>query len=343
MVSFSMLMIFIIVTFFERIDSLYEHNKPLSLFLKFIWSKIPEFINIILPIASLTATLLCLGLLTKFNEITAMKTCGISLYRIILPVVAAVVVISVFSFYLQENVLPYSNRKAEEIWSLINDVSPRSYNRLDRRWVMSRDRGRIYNYGYFDPEESAFSRISIYDLNSRSWGVRNRIYADKGFLKENNLTLSDYWERDFAEGGVGIFAQNHEKTLTINENMDFFLKAWKEPDQMSYRELRDYIDNIEESGFDAVKFKVDLNYKLSFPLASLVMALLGIPFAFTMGKRGALFGLGLSVVIAMMYWVAIGFFKNLGYINYLNVFLAAWGPILLFGLVGIYRLFMLKT
>jgi lipopolysaccharide export LptBFGC system permease protein LptF len=240
-------------------------------------------------------------------------------------------------------VLPYSNRKAEEAWSLINDVPPRNYNRLDHRWVMSRDRGRIYNYGYFDPGESAFSRISIYDLDSNSWTVRNRIFAKKGFLKDKILFLDDYWERDFKDGGTGIFEQNKEKSLTLNENMDFFLKEWKEPDQMSYRELKDYIKNIEESGFDAVKFKVDLNYKLSFPLASLIMALLGIPFAFTMGKRGALFGLGLSVVIAMMYWVAIGFFKNLGYINYLNVFLAAWGPILLFGLVGIYRLFMLRT
>jgi len=132
-------------------------------------------------------------------------------------------------------------------------------------------------------------------------------------------------------------------SLVLNENKSYFLKEWKEPDQMRYGELKSYIADIEERGFETVRFKVDLNYKLSFPLSSLIMVILGIPFAFSMGKRGTLFGLGLSVVIGMFYWGAIGIFKSLGYADFLNVFLAAWGPNLLFGLIGLYLLFTLRT
>jgi lipopolysaccharide export LptBFGC system permease protein LptF len=112
---------------------------------------------------------------------------------------------------------------------------------------------------------------------------------------------------------------------------------------MSYKELRQYIEELEERDFDTVRFKVDLNYKVSFPLASLIMTLLGIPFAFSMGKKGTLVGIGLSIAIAMIYWGGIGIFKSIGYLNYLSAFLAAWGPNLIFGLIGLYLLFTLRT
>ena len=102
-------------------------------------------------------------------------------------------------------------------------------------------------------------------------------------------------------------------------------------------------DDIEEKNFDTTRFKVDLSNKVSFPLACLIMILLAVPFAFSMGKKGTLVGIGLSVVIAMVYWGMIGIFKNLGYVNYLNAFLASWGPNLIFGMIGVFLLFTRKT
>ena len=132
-------------------------------------------------------------------------------------------------------------------------------------------------------------------------------------------------------------------SIVLAEDRSYFLKEWKEPDQMRYGELRQYIRRIEEQGFETVRFKVDLQYKISFPLASLIMVLIGIPFAFSMGKRGALVGIGLSVIIAMIYWGTIAIFRSLGYANFLDVVLSAWGPNLVFGLIGLYLLFTLRT
>ncbi len=343
LIFLALLWITFIVTFFERIDNVYQHEKPVGLLLSFILYSTPEFVHYILPITGLTATLLCLGFLTKSNEITAMKACGISLYRIVLPVILLGCVASFASFYLQENVLPYANKKAEAIWNKINDVPPRSYSYLDKRWVLSRDKDRIFYYNYFDPASSVFSKLSIYDVDLSTWSFKKRIYSEKATLKGFRLSLEDCWSRDFEEGLPVKFEQRDEMKLILVEGRDYFLKKRKEPDQLSYGELREYITDIEERGFETQRFEVALDYKISFPLASLIMTLIGIPFAFSMGKRGTLVGIGLSVVIAMIYWGTIAVFKGLGNADYLNAALAAWGPNLIFGLLAVYLIFTLRT
>jgi LPS export ABC transporter permease LptF/LPS export ABC transporter permease LptG len=343
LVFLSLISIFLIVTFFERIDNIYKHDKPLSMFFEFLWYSVPEFVHFSLPVSVLVSTLLCLGFLTKFNEITAIKASGISLYRIMLPILILACMVSFVSFYLQENILPYSNKKAEATWSRINDSPPRSYSYIDRRWVMGMNKDRIYHYRYFDADASAFSQISIFDLDQTDWRIKRRYYSEKAVMGSPGFLLEDSWIREFEGDKPVNFEKKERIELAAEEDKGYFLKEWKEPDQMSYAELSHYIKEIEEREFETTNFKVDLNYKVSFPLASLIVALLGIPFAFSMGKRGALVGIGLSIVIAMIYWGAIGIFKSLGYANYLNAFLAAWGPNLIFGLAGLYLLFTVRT
>jgi LPS export ABC transporter permease LptG len=344
LIFFGLILIFAIFTFFERIDNIYEHNKSLSLLFEYILYCLPDFIcRYIFPGTALTTTLLSLGILTKFNEITAMKACGISLYRVILPVLVMAILVSFTSFYLQENVLPYTNKKTGEVWDKINDAPPRSHSYLDRRWVLSKDKNRIYHYNYFDPQKTAFSQLSIYDFDS-SWSLKRRIFSEKAYLNDGRLSLVNCWDREFVDGKLVRFEKEEKMEILQAEDKSYFLKEWKEePSQMSFGELRQYIREIEESNFNTVKFRVDLLYKTSFPFASLVMTLLGLPFAFSMGKRGNLVGIGLSIVIAIIYWFAITIFQGLGYLNYLNAFLAAWGPNLIFGLIGLYFVFALRT
>ncbi|MBN1222945.1 MAG: LptF/LptG family permease, partial [Candidatus Aminicenantes bacterium] len=343
MAFISMIFIFAIVTFFDRIGSLYEHNKPMSMLFAFIWHKLPEFIRYVLPVTALVSTLLCLGLLTKFNETTALKACGVSLYRIVVPVLFMGILVSFFSLYIQETVFPFSNKKAEEIWFRINDVPPRTYRNLDRRWVLSRDGTKIYNYGYFDQAASAFSRLTVYEIDPREWALKRRIFSEKGYLQDSGLLLTKAWYRTFESDRPVLFEKKDEMVLSDMESMNYFFKDWKEPDQMNYGELGSYIREIEEKNFSTVRFKVDLQYKTSFPIVAFVVTLLGIPFAFSMGKKGTLVGLGLSMGIVIIYWGAIGIFKSLGYVNYLSPFWASWGPNLLFGLLGLYFVFRLRT
>ena len=112
---------------------------------------------------------------------------------------------------------------------------------------------------------------------------------------------------------------------------------------MKFAELGRYIEEVEQTGFNTTRLKVDRASKISFPFVAVIMTLLGIPFAFAMGKRGALVGIGVSLGIALVFWTTIGIFKSLGGVGILPVFLAAWGPALMFGLLGLYFMLRLKT
>jgi LPS export ABC transporter permease LptF/LPS export ABC transporter permease LptG len=333
----------VIVTFFERIDNVYARGKPLSMFLEYIWFRIPEFSSFVLPVAALTTALLVLGMMTKNNEVTAVKACGISLYRFVVPVIVLAVAVSGLSFALQERILPAANLRAEDIWNRINDVPPRSYSFVNRHWILSRSKDRIFHYDFFDPIPSVFSRVSVFDIDGPSWTLNRRAFGEKGYLDEKRIILVSSWLRDFREEGPGAFRTAREESVAIEENRDYFLKEWKEPSQMTYGELDLYAREAQSMGFEATRLRVDLGYKLSFPFVALVMTFLAVPFAFAMGRSGTLVGIGLSIGIAMVYWGAIGVFRGLGYVGYLGPFLSAWGPNLLFGLAGIYLFLRLRT
>jgi LPS export ABC transporter permease LptG len=343
LVFLALLLISVIVTFFERIDNIYEHNKSLSLLFRYIQYRVPEFMNYILPVTVLATALLTLGLLTKSNEITAMKACGLSIYRLVLSLVVTAGLVSLFSFALQERLVPSANKKAEEVWNRINDIPPRSYSFLDRRWVLSRNKGRIYHYSYFEPATGAFSQLSVFEIDPSSWSLIRRLYAEKGRLEGNLLILSHGWSRSFPGELQTRFEVFQGMDLRLAEDPGYFVKEVKEPSLMSFGELKRYTAEVEGMGFETTRFKVDLSSKISFPFVSLVMTLLAIPFAFSMGKRGALVGLGLSIVIAMLYWGALGVFRSLGYVSFLSPFLASWGPNLIFGPLGLYLLFRQRT
>ena len=339
----SMMAMFIIIDFFENIDEVYRHGKSIAIFLEFLWFKLPQDMYYVFPVSALIATLLSLGILTKFNEITAMKACGISLYRVALPVVLMAAVVSFASFYLQEYVLPGTNRQAEEVWNRIIDAPPRSTSRVDRRWIVGRDRTRVFHYGHFDGISDTFSQLTILDVDPGAWRINRRIFAEKGYLRGRELSLADSWSLDFEEGFPQNFQRQEQMNLQLAEDRSFFLSEWKEPEQMNFGNLLDYIRTVEEMGSDTGDFRVALYFKLSFPLVSLIMALIGIPFAFSMGRRGALVGIGLSMVIVVVYWVAVSIFRGLGSAGLLSPLLAAWGANLIFGLLGLYLLFTLRT
>ena len=110
---------------------------------------------------------------------------------------------------------------------------------------------------------------------------------------------------------------------------------------MSYEELRSYIRDLQQSGFDVVRLRVQLQKKLAFPLITLVMAVLAIPFALSAGRRGALTGVAVALLIGVGYWITSSLFEAMGNASQLPAALAAWSPDIIFGMAGAYL--VLKT
>jgi lipopolysaccharide export LptBFGC system permease protein LptF len=127
------------------------------------------------------------------------------------------------------------------------------------------------------------------------------------------------------------------------DNPDYFKKEVRPATQMTYVELKRYIDDLEQSGFDVSSLTVDLNRKLSFPLVAFIMAIIGVPFSFTTGKKGAFYGIGLCVAVGIIYWSTFELFDKLGAVNQLSPLVAAWFPNLIFGVSAVWLMLRVKT
>jgi LPS export ABC transporter permease LptF/LPS export ABC transporter permease LptG len=339
----SLLAISAVVTFFEQIDNIYRNHRSISLLLSYIWFRVPEFIHFGLPVTALTATLLAFGLLTKSNEMTAMKACGISLYRIVLPAAVMGILLGFLGFQIQERILPQSSRLANEAWDRLNSSSDSPAPANFRPWAISRTGDRIFHYGYFDSHQANWSRFSIIDIDPTAWSIRRYVYADRAELRGDNVRLENGWLREIEQGEEARFDKFKVLDLPFAKDRELFYKKNKSPAQMTVAELNRHIEDVGKLGIDTRRLQVEAGKKLAFPFVALVMTFLGLPFAFLMGKRGALVGVGISLVIAIAYWVLIGVGISLGNVGFLSVFLATWGPNLIFGFLGLTLFMRVRT
>ncbi len=342
----SVVSIFCIVTFFDRLDNVYSHEKPVLMLVNYISHRLPEFFQLGLPMTTLMATLLTLGLFHKFNEITAMKACGVSVFRMFIPAFVLAAAIGGLSFFIQENVLPGESQKAAKVWNEINDVSPPSAETQGFAWKANRARDRFFKYDYVNPADMTFRKVWIFEIDHARWTLKRRMFAAGARLIDKTLVLENGWLREFPGAGGSrppdpVFFD--AEAIDVPEGRALFLSVSKDPSAMKFAELGRYIEEVEQTGFNTTRLKVDRASKISFPFVAVIMTLLGIPFAFAMGKRGALVGIGVSLGIALVFWTTIGIFKSLGGVGILPVFLAAWGPALMFGLLGLYLMLRLKT
>jgi lipopolysaccharide export LptBFGC system permease protein LptF len=129
----------------------------------------------------------------------------------------------------------------------------------------------------------------------------------------------------------------------IHEEPGYFIKENKQSQEMNFGQLNRYISDLRQSGFDTMRLRVALWHKLAYPLVAIVMAVLAIPFALSMGRRGSLTGIAVAIAVALAYWVVDGLFGAMGTVNYLPAALAAWSSDVLFGLVGGYLLLRTPT
>jgi LPS export ABC transporter permease LptG len=312
----------------------------------------PAFLHLVAPVAFLVATLTTFGVLSRRNEITAMKAGGISVYRATVPAVFLGLLGCLGLFVLGEYILPHTNKVAARDFDVIKGRPPKRSTYLERRWIRGED-GRLYNYDFMEertykagpaePErhEVSLHRLAVFDIDPQTWDLRERIYAARARWNGVTYDLEQGWRRSF--GAEARFRAFEEIRTREVEPPGYFKREEPESDMLAYADLKRHIAGLEELGVDVVKLKVQLHKKLALPAVSLVMTIIGIPFAFVVGRRGALYGIGLSVIIAIVYWACLGIFEAMGNHAMLPAPLAAWAPNLLFAAAGLYLMLTLDT
>jgi len=334
-----------VFTFFELLSDLLKNRVPFGRFLTYLYYLSPQLIYTTAPISILMATLAAFGVLTKRNEITAFRACGVSLYRLTLPVLAASLATSGALFLLDNYVLPEANRRQDAIRNQIKGRPVRTYLRPDRQWIFGQGQ-RIYYYSYFDPARGVLGGVHVFEFHPRRFRLARHIAAERAQWEESlgAWIFEEGWSREIQDIRVASYETFTVKTFPgLDEPPGYFLKEVKQHQQMNYRELRDYILDLTQSGFDTVRLRVQFHRKFSFPAFAFIMALLAAPFAFLTGNRGALAGVAVSLAVAIAYWSVNALFEQMGNVQQLPAALAAWSPGAIFAMAGAYLLLRLKS
>ena len=348
LVLVTFVLLLLVFTFFELLGDIIRNRTPLVTVGEYLINLTPSMIYTITPLCVLLGVLVTFGTLNRTNELTAMKATGISLYRVVLPIVIIAFIVACSLFIFDESYLPGGNRRQEALRSVIKGRPAQTFYRPDQKWMFGKQEPnkpeRIFYYQFFDPDNDRFANVSVFEINPADFTLVRRIFAASAHWEPQlqQWVFENGWERAFSGDSVGSFSQFEVKTFAeIPEKPQYFKKESLQSSEMSFSQLRRYIRDLSQSGFDTMPLRVQLNRKLAYPLITLVMAVLAIPFALSMGRRGSLTGVAVAIGLAIGYWVTAAIFEAMGNVNMLPAILAAWSPDLLFALAGSYLL--LKT
>jgi LPS export ABC transporter permease LptG len=305
-----------------------------------------QILNYTLPISVLVSTLVTFGIFSKNNEVTAFKSGGMSLYRAALPIVGIAVVISILAYLQLDYVLPYSNQRVEEERNKIKakrNVHAISTPHQQRLWFLGKGR-YIINFLAYNRDEKELSQVQVFELHPTKFRLARRVYADHARWDGVGWAFSNGWMRSFGDNGSSTYSPiTTPIRLFYGERPEDFATEARAPDQMTFAQLRRYIETIRKSGYAAEELTVKLYTKTSWPFISLVMALIALPFAFRIGKRGALYGVGVGLILGIVYWMIFAVFTKFGEVGNLPALLSAWSANVLFAIAAIYMFLNVET
>ncbi|MCX5895021.1 MAG: LPS export ABC transporter permease LptG [Proteobacteria bacterium] len=334
--------LYLLVDLFENLDSVIKNKAPLGAVIRYFLFNVPLVVYQVSPLAVLLCTFITIGLFVRYNEITALKAHGISLFSVFNVFLFISMFTGVFSLGLQEYVLPYTNRQLKEIKNVqIKGKQSTTIFTRDNFWYRTQD--AIFNIEYFYPGKNMLQGITIYYF-SPDFHLRERIDAKWAVWKnDGDWTFHDGMVRVLqtdAEIKTELFS---EKVIALHETPEDFKLSQKMGEEMSFGEIRAFVNKVSSEGYDTTPYEVDMHAKISYPFINIIMAILGIPFALMIGRSGGMaLGITTSVFIGFFYWIFFALCLSLGKSSSLPPLLSAWMANAAFGALGVYMFLQVK-
>jgi LPS export ABC transporter permease LptF/LPS export ABC transporter permease LptG len=345
MILSTFLVLSLVFTLFELLGDILHNQTPTLVVAEYLLNVAPYLLYNVAPLVMLLAVLITFGIMQRSNEITVIKATGVSIYRLVTPVLVAAALLAAGLFFADQFYLPHTNKRQEALHNQIKGRPPQTYLRPDRKWIFGRN-NQIYYYQFFDPDRDQFANVTIFQLDPAAFTVTRRIHADRAHWAEklNRWIYEQGWERSLRGSAIAEFRPFEVATFPeLSEPPSYFKKEVKQYSEMNYEELRRYIHDLQQSGFDVVRLRMQLQQKISYPVITLVMALLAVPFSLSSAKKGAITAVATAIGIAVVYTVVTRLFDAMGNLSQLPPALAAWSPDLIFTLVGGYLILKVPT
>ncbi len=327
--------IYLIVDLFEKMDTFIDHKAGARLVLSYYADKMPLIVTQVLPVAMLLGAILSLGHLRKFNEITAMQSCGLSPLRITTPLLICAFLLTAGAFYVSEEVVPQAYVRQMETMD-VKIKKRRSIERRVRADVRYIGRaGRVYNIREFRLSPPRMEGVSVQQFDRDQPRMAKRIDARRARWTDGMWVLDDGFARIFQDSvEVAVSFETYADTR-FEEQPDEFAQPEPDPFFMNRRQLRDYIRRIRESGAQVSQYQTDYHLRAAFPLANFIMVLLGSCLSLRIVRGTLALGFGISISLGFLYYGFIVAGQTLGYSGTLPPPVGAWMGNLVFLAVGI--------
>lgn len=335
---------FIVIDGFERLDEFVTKNADVSDFLIYYFLKIPFILSYMAPQSILVATVITLATLSRNNEFTAMKACGISVTGLTLPIIGFSGFLALSLVISNEFVTPVTSQKMNYIYNIkVRGAVDQSKQTRDRLWIRSGN-GSIWNINYYDPVKFIMKGVSLYTFAPNRPDIRHRIDAESAFWNGQQWEFLNGYIRFLKPDGIDSTRYFKREIFPVLEKPADFKKLQKRPEEMSARYMFETIQKQEKEGLDSTRAWIDLHQKLSYPFISVVLALIGIPLSIRSSRKGGLlFCVWVSLITGFIFSFFYAMGISFGYKGVFSPAMAAWGPCVLFICIGFYMLLTMDS
>lgn len=337
--------VYLVVDFFEKFRRFIKYDaagSDIALYFLFVT---PHILFQLAPVAVLMATLLSLGLLVRQNEITALRSCGVSLFRMTLPFLCFAGLVAVGLFVLSAVVMPLSTLRAEYIKEVqIKKKNQTRTFKADRTWIQTGGR-TLMNIEAIDPGGATLRGVRLYRLGPDFRLVQVTEAKDAHYTPQGWVLRGGTDRRLFPDGRV-LAEPFGTKPLVLTQIPEDF-ETWisVESQELTLADLKSYADRLRRNGYNFSRFLTDYYGRWAFPFVSVVMALVGVALSLRRtGVRGGgiTMGMGQALAISFLYWTTHSVAIQLGRGGVLMPILAGWFANLLFVSFGLYLLLRVR-
>jgi len=336
--------IYLLVEFIERVDDFISRNATLGQYLGYFLGKLPEILIMVTPLAVLLAVFLALGGLSRHGELTAMRSGGIGLLRIAMPLFGAALATSFCLLLLDNYLVPLGGQQVNQIWNEELKHGPASNDRFNDLWL--RENHHFIQIRLAELKPPSLQGISIFEVDEELRPLV-RIDAPQAVYTDENGWIAPRATRyTFPAGQTGEadFAVLTNLRLPLEKPPKDFASSFRQQNsEISMIDLAAKIRRFQAEGLKTVSFEVDLMARLAMPATCLIMAFLGIPFSLQRGRKSNLaLGISFSVAIGVIYHLINAMLLAFGYAGALSPWIAAWSANLLFFMLGLWLLLSVR-
>ncbi|MBU2698995.1 lipopolysaccharide export system permease protein [Sporomusaceae bacterium BoRhaA] len=302
----------------------------------FVYS-LPPIVVLTFPMSMLLASLLSFGRLSGSSEITAMRSGGISFYRLATPVFIVAFGVSIFAVIFNEFVVPQANERYNHLvhYEIEKNTAPKSQEHIIIKDIQSDVLQRLTYAKKFDADSNTLVGVTVQEFENGS--VTRVENAETATWQADRWIMHNGTIHDISgANNISRVLTFTEQVLPVNRDPKAITRDQKKQEEMSMKELKQEIRLLKSQYIPTATYEVELHQRLAIPLASFVFALIGTPLGLQPHRSSSSIGLGLSIIIIFIYYGIMTVSTALGQGAAISPVLAAWLPDIIGIFAGIY-------